>query len=146
MPASPRRRFATITRSFRLRFIRQSDRDGSRSNVAEMAKPPRVTQKQVHAPSLDVVREVIEAAERRDPRLAPLLMLAALTGMRRGELCALRWSDVDFQAETLTVNHSVVVAPKGLVEKIGLWRWARLLSPCYSSIAPELRNGSAKRR
>ena len=55
-----------------------------RSNVAEMAKPPRVPQKQVVAPSLDVVREVIEAAERRDPRLASLLMLAALTGMRRG--------------------------------------------------------------
>jgi integrase len=88
-----------------------------RSNVAEMAKPPRVLQKQVHAPSLDVVREVIEAAERRDPRLAPLLMLAALTGMRRGELCALRWADVDFDAGMLTVNHSVVVAPKGLVVK-----------------------------
>jgi integrase len=88
-----------------------------RSNVAEMAKPPRVSQKRVEAPSLDVVRDVIEAAERRDPRLAPLLMLAALTGMRRGELCALRWSDVDLDAGMLTVNHSVVVAPKGLVEK-----------------------------
>ncbi len=40
---------------------------------------------------------VIEAAEERDPRLAPLLMLAALTGMRRGELCALRWTDVDLE-------------------------------------------------
>ena len=88
-----------------------------RSNVAEMAKPPRVSQKRVEAPSLDVVRDVIEAAERRDPRLAPLLMLAALTGMRRGELCALRWSDIDFLAGILTVNHSVVVAPKGLVVK-----------------------------
>jgi len=48
----------------------------------------------VEAPSLQVVREVIEAAERRDPRLARLLMLAALTGMRRGELCDLRWSDL----------------------------------------------------
>ena len=44
-----------------------------RSNVAEMAKSPRVPQKQVVAPSLDVVRDVIEAAERRDPRLASLL-------------------------------------------------------------------------
>jgi integrase len=71
---------------------------------------------------VEVVRQVIEAAERREPRLAPLLMLAALTGMRRGELCALRWSDVDFDAGTLTVNHSVVVAPKGIggeVHEIG---------------------------
>jgi integrase len=88
-----------------------------RSNVAELAKPPRVSQKRVDAPSLDVVRRVIEAAERRDPRLAPLLMLAALTGMRRGELCALRWSDVDLDAGSLNVSRGVVVVPNGLAEK-----------------------------
>ena len=60
---------------------------------------------------------MIEAAEKRDPRLASLLMLAALTGMRRGELCALRWPDIDFDTGVLTVNHAVVVAPKGLVVK-----------------------------
>ena len=88
-----------------------------RTNVAEMAKPPRVAHKRVSVPSLDVVRDVIEAAERRDPRLAPLLMLAALTGMRRGELCALRWSDVDLDAGTVHVTRSVVVVPNGLAEK-----------------------------
>jgi integrase len=88
-----------------------------RTNVAEMAKPPRVAHTRVKAPSLDVVRDVIEAAERRDPRLAPLLMLAALTGMRRGELCALRWSDVDLDTGTINVTRSVVVAPHGLAEK-----------------------------
>ena len=88
-----------------------------RSNVVEMAKPPRVTHKRVSAPSLDVVRSVIEAAERRDPRLASMLMLAALTGMRRGELCALRWTDLDFEAGILHVTRSIVVVPNGLVEK-----------------------------
>jgi integrase len=88
-----------------------------RTNVAEMAKPPRVSQKRVSAPSLEVVRDVIEAAERRDRRLAPLLMLAALTGMRRGEVCALRWSDVDLDAGTLNISRSVVVKPDGLAEK-----------------------------
>ena len=88
-----------------------------RTNVAEMAKPPRVSQSRVTAPSLEVVREVIEGAERRDPRLAPLLMLAALTGMRRRELCALRRSDVDLSVGTIDVAKSLVVAPGGLVEK-----------------------------
>ncbi len=44
-------------------------------------------------------------------------MLAALTGMRRGELCALRWSDVDFERGELDVSRSVVVVPGGLAEK-----------------------------
>ena len=88
-----------------------------RSNVAEMAKPPRVAQSRVAAPSLEVVREVIEGAERRDPRLAPLLMLAALTGMRRGELCALRWSDVDLNVGTIDVAKSLVVSLRGVSSK-----------------------------
>jgi integrase len=88
-----------------------------RNNVAERARPPRVAQRRVQAPTVEVVREVIEEAERRDPRLAPLLMLAALTGMRRGELCALRWSDVDLELGVIEVSRSVVVVVGGLSEK-----------------------------
>ncbi len=88
-----------------------------RENIADRAKPPRVSNRRVTAPAVDVVQQVIEEAERRDPRLAPLLMLAALTGMRRGELCALRWSDVNLDVGVLDVARSVVVAPGGLAEK-----------------------------
>jgi integrase len=88
-----------------------------RANVAEMAMPPRVSNRRVSVPSLEVVQAVIAAAERRDSRLAPMLMLAALTGMRRGELCALRWSDVDLATGSITVTRSVVVVPHGLAEK-----------------------------
>jgi integrase len=88
-----------------------------RSNVADMARPPRIAQKRVQAPSIDVVRKVIDEAERRDPHKAALLMLAALSGMRRGELCALRWSDLDFEAGTMEVARSVVVIAGGLAEK-----------------------------
>jgi integrase len=88
-----------------------------KTNVAENAKPPRVPRSQVSAPSVEVVRQVIEEAEDRDPRLAPLLMLAALTGMRRGELCALRWTDLDLTLGIVEVSRSVVVVPGGLAEK-----------------------------
>ncbi len=82
-----------------------------------MAKPPRVAQHRVKAPSVDAVRSVIEAAEERDPRLAPLLMLAALTGMRRAELCALRWTDIDLERGEQEVSRSVVLVPGRLAEK-----------------------------
>ncbi len=88
-----------------------------RRNVAELAKAPRVPARRVEAPSVEVVRKVIEAAEARDPRQAPLLMLAALTGMRRGELCALRWDAVDLDKGVLEVAGSVVVVPGGLAVK-----------------------------
>ena len=68
-------------------------------------------------PSVEAVRKVVEAADERDPRLAPLLMLATITGMRRGELCALRWTDVDLDKREVEVSRSVVVVPGGLAEK-----------------------------
>ena len=88
-----------------------------RENAADKAKPPRISQRRVTAPSVEDVRLVIVAAEDRDPRLAPLLMLAALTGMRRGELCALRWTDVDFEHRELGVSRSLVVVRGGVAEK-----------------------------
>lgn len=88
-----------------------------RSNVADQAKPPRVPQRRVQAPTVEVVQKVLEEAEDRDPRLSPLLMLAALTGMRRGELCALRWTDIDLDKGIIDVTRSLVVVPGGLAEK-----------------------------
>ncbi|MGO9335192.1 MAG: tyrosine-type recombinase/integrase [Acidimicrobiales bacterium] len=76
-------------------------------NVARQATPPTVHPVEVVAPSPDEVRRVIEAAESIEPTLATLLLLAALTGARRGELCALRWSDVDWQGGTIRIARSV---------------------------------------
>ena len=88
-----------------------------RDNAAEKAKPPRVSQARIKAPTVEDVRQIIAAAEDRDPRLAPLLMLAALTGMRRAELCALRWTDLDLDRGEVLVARSIVVVPGGLEEK-----------------------------
>ncbi len=49
----------------------------------------------------DQVRQVLTAAE-GDP-LEALYVLAIVTGMRQGELLALRWQDVDLQRGTLQV-------------------------------------------
>jgi integrase len=42
-------------------------------------------------------------------RLFVLWWLVALTGLRRGELAALRWTDIDLDAATLTVHEQIVV-------------------------------------
>jgi integrase len=44
-------------------------------------------------------------------------MLAALTGARRGELSALRWSDVDLDAGTLRISRSMIDMPGRVEEK-----------------------------
>jgi integrase len=76
-------------------------------NVAVDATVPEANAKPVQAPTPVEVRAVVTAAEGQDPTLAYLFLLAALTGARRGELCGLKWSDVDAEARTLTIERSV---------------------------------------
>lgn len=65
-------------------------------NVAEDAAKPVLHRSEVRAPSPDQVLGAIAAAQARWPGYPMYLRLAATTGARRGELCALRATDVDF--------------------------------------------------
>jgi integrase len=81
------------------------------TNVARSASPPRVRAAKVEPPTPEQVRRLIAVAEERNPILAALIMLAALTGARRGELCALRWSDVELDTGRLRIARSIIVVP-----------------------------------
>lgn len=88
------------------------------TNPASLASPPRVRSRQLEPPDPDQVVQLIETAEKDDPDFACFLLLAATTGARRGELCGLRWSDVDLKGKVLTISRSVVEAEhSALVEK-----------------------------
>jgi len=76
------------------------------ANVAKRASPPPIHQGRVKPPSPDEVLAIIEAAEELDHSLARMLLIAAITGCRRGELCGLRWGDLDTTTNTLTVTRS----------------------------------------
>jgi integrase len=71
----------------------------------------------VTTPSLaDVQRLIAGAEEDGDPVLATAIALGAVTGARRGELCALRWSDVDWDRRLLRVARSLTVIRKEMSE------------------------------
>jgi integrase len=60
---------------------------------------------------------ILEATRTIDPDLARFLHVAASSGARRGELCALRWRNIDTTAQTLTIERSIIEVPGGLAEK-----------------------------
>jgi integrase len=62
----------------------------------------------VRAPSGAEVRALLDAARRVDARTSAFIRVIAATGMRRGEACALRWSDIDWEAGRVRVDESVV--------------------------------------
>jgi len=99
--------------------LHQAERwDLVEKNVSKRASPPPVHQSPVTAPSPEEVLAIIHQAEKADPSLARMLVIAALTGARRGELCAIRWTDLDWTTSTLTIARSVyTVAGGGWGEK-----------------------------
>ena len=81
-----------------------TDRDPATS-----AKPPTVCQsKRAATPPADVAK-VIAAGRATRPVLALYLQIAAITGARRGELCALQVRDVGLDNGVLHIAHSYVV-------------------------------------
>jgi integrase len=83
------------------------------SNVAIDASPPPAAEVRLKVPTPDQVTAIIEAAEEIEPTMASLLFIAAVTGARRGELCGLRWTDLDEKAGTLTIARSVYETREG---------------------------------
>jgi integrase len=63
---------------------------------------------QVRAPEVEEVRALITAARNHDVRIGTLIRLVAATGARRGEACALRWSDVDFEGGWVLFDEAIV--------------------------------------
>jgi integrase len=74
-------------------------------NPAEQVKPPRPPRREVALLSKAEVAALLHAAE-STPLYLPVLV-GVTTGMRRGEILGLRWSDIDLKRATLTVNQSL---------------------------------------
>jgi len=76
----------------------------------ERASPPSARGREIVPPTIDEVRRLLRAAEEANPDLAALIFVAATTGCRRGELCGLQWSDVDFEGHSIVVRRSIADA------------------------------------
>lgn len=53
----------------------------------------------------------LKVSKIRPPQYSVIVQLALLLGARRGEICALRWSDIDFEKGTLSIKRTVQFIP-----------------------------------
>lgn len=74
-------------------------------NVAALVEPPVVRREPVQPLTLDEARSLLDAASTDRLRVLWLTMLSL--GLRRGEALALRWSDLDLDAGTVTIRRSL---------------------------------------
>jgi integrase len=77
-------------------------------NVAKDASPPSSSSREMTVPTVEQARTlVLRAADMTTSDLGAIILFAILTGLRRGELCGLMWSDVDWESRRLHVRRSV---------------------------------------
>jgi len=80
-------------------------------NPADAAKAPRPASAEMRPLDTEEVRRLLDAAY--GDRLEALYVLAVTTGMRRGELLGLKWSDVDLENGRLSIGRALTRTSNG---------------------------------
>ena len=81
-------------------------------NVASIIKPPTLERSEITTLKEDEIADTLEKMEGHS--LYPIVALAIGTGARRGEIAALRWSDLDIDAATVRIERSLEQTKDGL--------------------------------
>jgi integrase len=106
-------------------------------NVAEVAKPPKVDMAELEILGAPQAQALLQQLKGRT--LYPIAMLGLATGMRRGELLALRWRDVDLDGARLRVEQSLEQTKAGLRFKAPKTKHGRRTVSLAASVVSELR-------
>lgn len=87
------------------------------ANVAERVKPPKAeSYEAVYLDDKQAIR-LLELMEDQPIYYHTAVTVLLFTGMRRGELMGLRWSDIDFENNLITIERSLQYLPeKGVYE------------------------------
>jgi integrase len=98
-------------------------------NPAANASPPRASKPDITPPTVEEVAQILAVAYEREPEFGRFIHIAATTGARRGEMCALKWRNVDFKNGALTIEHAIVeLHGGGMLEKDTKTHAARRMS------------------
>jgi integrase len=93
-------------------------------------------------------RRIVEAAEKIDPRTHVLVLLAGSAGLRKSEISALKWTDLDLKRPIIHVQRSIwegkggkgrkVTMTKALADGLAKLRHLRRPRVLYTDAAEEV--------
>lgn len=83
-------------------------------NVADRTKLPQVKKYQASTYNEKQISALLEAS--KDTPIESAILLCVYYGLRRGEVCGLRWSDVDFENRILHIANTRTTAGKEIFQ------------------------------
>lgn len=81
-------------------------------NPMNRVTAPRRERKPVDALTEDDTKRLLEVLDTEDPEFRCMVYVLLTTGIRRGECAGLKWKDVDFTENTLTISRSASYTPE----------------------------------
>lgn len=86
------------------------------NNVAVNAELPKLTQHEAEYLDEDEAKRLLDLLRDEPIKYSAPITFDLLSGLRRGELCGLRWQDIDFDNETIQVRETrAYVSGKGVI-------------------------------
>lgn len=90
-----------LRKAIALQLIRRNPLDQVEIKGGAPARPIEVL-------TMDEAAKVIASSKAYNPKIYTIVMTAMYTGMRSGELTALKWSDIDLQNGVIHITHNMV--------------------------------------
>lgn len=90
------------------------------SNPCERVKPPKVIKKEakyLDEDNLEKLLEILDNLPEKDNQNKLMIKILLFTGLRKGELCGLKFEDIDFKNNTINIKRNLLYLPeKGVFE------------------------------
>lgn len=84
-------------------------------NPCEGTELPKLQKTQTNVYSISGIQNALAVADDLSTYL--IILLGASVGLRRGEMAALQWKDIDFAKETISITQNRVHTKDGIIEK-----------------------------
>lgn len=101
------KRYLTIVQSIFKMALKQNLIDNNPAR-AELLEIPKVTAPKIEIFSKQEAAEMLSCLEREELQFQVFIQLAIMSGARRGELTALKFSDFDYEGNKVTIERSAV--------------------------------------
>ena len=105
--------------------------------------PPRVIKKEMKVLDESQIALLLDSS-REKTKFYMTVLLALTTGMRRGEICALHWKDIDFEKSQLRVEQTVQITKGKLIFKMPKTNKGRRIIDLPSLAIEELKQHKAE--
>ncbi len=106
LSAATVKRYATVFSSVMTEACKMGFIDENKLKYGSV-EYPKIVKKPIEVYNDDEARQFFEAMQNEPPKIRLMLLCALLLGLRRGEIVALKWSDINFRSHSLSVNKSV---------------------------------------